>query len=423
MNRDEAVAYIHALGKFGSRPGLSRITSLCAALGDPQNSLRFIHVAGTNGKGSVCAVLTSILRAGGLRVGTYTSPYILRFNERIAVDGQPIGDDELALLIGRVKPHADALDDQITEFELITAAAFLYFKQKECDVVVLEVGLGGRFDATNVINTSVLSVITGIALDHTAILGNTVEKIAAEKAGIIKSGVPVLYGEVSGGAAKVIESAAAEKGANAVPVDFSAIKNVSLSIDGTRFEIEGFARPFFTPLIGEYQPRNALISIRAAQTLNIENEFIYEGLRNVVWKARFEVMRKDPLVIYDGAHNPHGAGAAQRTVKTLFPTVKPVLVTGMMADKDCREVASLFARICALAVCVKPSNPRSIDAEDLAAIYRSQGVEARGFDNMNEALSFAAAEAARRGVPIFAAGSLYMYAEFNAALDFTFGKC
>ena len=185
-------------------PGLDRVKTLCKALGDPQDSLKFIHVAGTNGKGSFCAMTDSVLRAQGYRVGLFTSPYIMEFGERMRVDGENISDDELCSLVERVKPIADAMEDKPTEFELITALAFLYFAEKRCDYVVLECGLGGRLDATNVVKTSILSVITGIALDHTAILGDTHEKIAAEKAGIIKKGVPALWCGAHDGAERVI---------------------------------------------------------------------------------------------------------------------------------------------------------------------------------------------------------------------------
>ena len=417
MNRDQAVSYVHSLGKFGSRPGLSRITELCRRLGDPQDKLRFVHVAGTNGKGSVSAMITSVLRAAGMRVGTYTSPYILRFNERIAVDGEPIGDEELAALITEVRPEAEALDDQITEFELITAAAFLWFARRECDIVVLEVGLGGRYDATNIIKTPVLSVITGIALDHTAVLGDTVEKIAAEKAGIIKPGVPVIYGEVSEGAARVIEDAAGEKGAPVSPVDFSRLSDITLSLDGTRFSVDG--APYRIPLIGEYQPRNALTALTAAEALGVDPGAARRGLETVEWKGRFEILRRRPVVIYDGAHNPQGAASAAATVRALFGGAKPVLVTGMMADKDCRKAAGIFAEVCSLAVCVRPDNPRAMAPDELAAIYRESGAEARAFGDFDRAVAFALDEAKRRGIPLFAAGSLYMYAQFVGALDFS----
>ena len=193
MNYNEALNYIHSNFWQGSKPGLERTQALLEKLGNPQSALRFIHVAGTNGKGSFCSMLSSVLIEAGYRVGTYTSPYILRFNERMKVGGKDIPDDTLARLTTKIQPIADSMTEKPTEFELITAIAMEYFKEEKCDVVVLECGMGGRLDSTNVIENPVLSVITGIALDHTAFLGDTVEKIAAEKAGIIKEGRPVVF--------------------------------------------------------------------------------------------------------------------------------------------------------------------------------------------------------------------------------------
>lgn len=417
MTYEEAISYIHSLGKFGSKLELERITELCTALGDPQDELKFVHIAGTNGKGSVAAMVAEMLRAKGLNVGLYTSPYVLRFNERIAVNGKPIEDDELAALVGYVKNIADGLADQITEFEFITAAAFLHFFQSGCDIVVLEVGLGGRFDATNVIKTPLLSVITGISLDHTAILGDTVEKIAFEKAGIIKEGVPVLYGEVDDGAAAVIEQIARERNAPIHRTDFDRLSEVRMSPDGTEFSVRGYFFRMKTHLVGEYQPRNAMTAITAAELLGLGDGEIRAGLDRVKWMARFETLSRDPIVIYDGAHNPQGAEAAAKTVRAVFGDLKPVLLTGMMGDKDCARVAKTFAQFADCAVCVRPDNPRSISPQALADIYRNAGVEACAFDNMADAVRAAVNEAKNRGTFLFAAGSLYMYADFRAALD------
>ena len=191
MNYAEALEYIHSVMWMGSRPGLSRTKRLLELLGNPEKGMKFVHVAGTNGKGSTCAMLDSVLRAAGYKVGLYTSPYIVRFNERMCINGEPISDSELAELTAIVKPLAESMEDKPTEFELITAIAFVYFKRHNCDIVVLEAGMGGRLDSTNIITTPILSVITGIALDHTQFLGDTVEKIAQEKAGIIKKNVPL----------------------------------------------------------------------------------------------------------------------------------------------------------------------------------------------------------------------------------------
>ncbi|MBR7165222.1 MAG: bifunctional folylpolyglutamate synthase/dihydrofolate synthase, partial [Clostridia bacterium] len=255
MTYQEALHYIHSNFWQGSKPGLSRTAALLDAMGNPQDQLRFVHVAGTNGKGSFCAMLSSILKASGLKVGTYTSPYILRFNERMRVDGEDIPDETLARLTEEIQPLAEAMDEKPTEFELITAIAMAYFKEENCDVVVLECGMGGRLDSTNVIKTPLLSVITGIALDHTAFLGNTVKEIAAEKAGITKNGIPMLYCGSDTEAKEVIEGKAREMAAPFHTVERSGLTVHSQSLEGTRFLWRTW-NDLFLPLLGTYQTEN-----------------------------------------------------------------------------------------------------------------------------------------------------------------------
>ena len=236
MTYDQAIQYIHGVSNFFCKPGLDRISRLCEGLGNPQDSLRFIHVAGTNGKGSFCSMLDSVLRSAGYKTGLFTSPYIKFFNERICFDGNPISDEDLAEITEYVSHIADAMEEKPTEFELITAIGFEYFKRKGADVVILEAGMGGRLDSTNIIRDPILSVITGIALDHTAFLGDTVEKIAYEKAGIIKDGRPVLFGGDDESAYSVIEAVAKEKGSPIYRTDRSALKNVKATLEGTEFD-------------------------------------------------------------------------------------------------------------------------------------------------------------------------------------------
>ena len=236
MTYEEALAYIHSFDWRGSRPGLSRTEELCKRLGNPEKSLRFVHVAGTNGKGSFSKMLSNILTEAGYRVGLFVSPYVLRFNERIQIDGREIPDKELAEATETVRAAAENMEDQPTEFELITAVGFVYFQKQDCDLVVLECGMGGRLDSTNVIVDPLLSVITGVSLDHTKILGDTVEKIALEKAGIIKTGRPCLYGGVDESVASVIQHTASEKGAPYYQVDFARLAVKSMTLGGTVFD-------------------------------------------------------------------------------------------------------------------------------------------------------------------------------------------
>ncbi len=423
MTYEEALAYIHSVDWKGSRPGLERITELTERLGHPERDLTFIHIAGTNGKGSVSAMLDSILRAAGYRVGLFTSPYIERFNERIRFDGADISDEDLARDTETVMRCAEKMADSPTEFELITAIAFVYYRRMGCDYVVLECGLGGRLDSTNVITTPVLSIITGIALDHCAILGDTMEKIAAEKAGIIKPGVPVLAGEAGEGAAEVIRHRAEEAGSPFVRTDFSRISAVRADLSGTAFRFG--ENEVFTALTGLYQTRNTATVLTAVGLLReagvvLPEDAVTAGLRDVRWKARFEVLRRaDPTVIYDGAHNPQGiAGAAENIRNLLSPLTadgRVGLLMGVMADKDHRDMIHTLSDYAAFAVTVRPDNPRSLDPEKAAEEFRSFGVDAESFADLAGAVRQAVNRAKERGIPLVCLGSLYMYADVKRA--------
>ena len=289
MTYDEALEYIHGVSNFFCKPGLERITALCDMLGHPERELKFIHVAGTNGKGSFCSMTDSVLRAAGYKVGLYTSPYIYEFNERMRVDGENIPNETLCELTEYVKQFADKMEDSPTEFELITAIAFEYFKREKVDVVVLEVGMGGRFDSTNIIRNPLLSVITGIALDHVAFLGDTVEKIAGEKAGIIKNNAPVLYGGEDDVARAVIKNTAKAMGSEYYETDYSALKVNSTDLSGTEFTYRGEAMKI--SLLGLYQPYNAANVIEAVEILRgegykISDKNLKEGLRHTEWSIR-----------------------------------------------------------------------------------------------------------------------------------------
>ena len=318
MNYESALEYIHAVQWAGHKPGLTRTRTLLAALGDPHKQLRFIHVAGTNGKGSTAAMLASCLQAAGYRVGLYTSPFINRFNERIQVNGQQIPDEELVRLVERVKPAAGAMADVPTEFEIITALGMLYFAERHCDIVVLEVGLGGTLDSTNVIDPPECAVITALGMDHVKELGPTLADIATAKAGIIKPGSPVVsYGGVPEADA-VILRVAKERNAPLTVVDFDKLKFEGGDLDAVTFDFDGLDGVKL-PLIGSYQPRNAAVAITALRVLrgrgwNIPEEAIRRGLETVSWPGRFELLRHTPPFLLDGSHNAHGMRA---TVQSL----------------------------------------------------------------------------------------------------------
>ncbi len=414
MTYEEALAYIHGVNWTFCKPGLERIRTLCEALGNPQNSLQFIHVAGTNGKGSFCSMLSSVLRAAGYRTGLYTSPYIKVFNERMAIDGEMISKEELATLTAYVKPIADEMVDKPTEFELITAIAFEYFRRHACDVVVLEAGMGGRLDSTNIIREPLLSVITGIALDHTAFLGDTVEKIAAEKAGIIKDGRPVLYGGEDRAAGAVIRATAAERGSAYHTVNYDALICERMMLDGTRLHFEAH-RDVTISLLGLYQPKNAAVVLSAVDILRetgllISEDAVKVGLAAAAWPARFEILSHEPLVIFDGAHNAQGIDAAVASIKHYFPQQKLYVMTGVLRDKDYHAIARRLSEVTSRAFVMTPDNPRALPAEDYASLLSSLGVAAVAYPTVRKAYETAREAAARDGVPLICLGSLYTYA-------------
>ena len=415
MNYAEALEYIHSVNWTFCKPGLERIGELCERLGHPENKLKFIHVAGTNGKGSTSAMLDSVLRAAGYKTGLYTSPYIRVFNERMRVNGKNISDSELASLTEYIKPIADGINDKPTEFELITALAFEYFARHNCDVVILEAGMGGRLDSTNIINTSVLSIITGIALDHTAFLGDTVEKIAFEKAGIIKPLIPVIFGGTDASAEAVIRDKANELGSAFKTVDYSALLVKDMSLDGTIFDF-GKYQDLKISLLGSYQPRNAAIVVSAVDVLR-ENGFeisdaaLKEGLSSAEWQGRFEILSREPLIIFDGAHNPQGIEAAVESIAFYFRSQKVALVTGVLRDKDYTYIARKLSTVASSAFTFTPDSPRALDSKEYASVLSSAGISAISCDSVSSALDKAKEYAKANSCPVICAGSLYAYAE------------
>jgi dihydrofolate synthase/folylpolyglutamate synthase len=435
MTYEETLEYIHSVCWQKNVPGLARIGELLGKLGEPQKALRFIHVAGTNGKGSTCAMLASVLGAAGYRVGLYTSPFIVRFNERMQIDGVQIPDGELAEITEYVKPFAEGMAEKPTEFELITAIAMVYFARHACDYVVLEVGMGGRLDPTNIIEAEnvAVSVITGIAMDHTAFLGDTDVKIAAEKAGIIKKGVPAVFGgaHVPVGAkadcevdpqacAAVIKAKAGEMGAPYSESRPEALRNVKSDIFGSRFDL-GEYKDMFIPLAGVYQPYNAatvlaVLEILKEQGAKLTEKAVRDGLAAVKWPGRFEILCREPLVISDGGHNPEGIDAAVESAKTYFGE-KIQLISGVMADKDYAHMAGRMSEVACRAFTVRPDSYRALSAGEFAKVFSAGGVPAEGFATVKDAV-FAAMDAGREnGKPTLCLGSLYMYGEVKAAVE------
>lgn len=417
MNYEEALAYIHQVDWRGSIPGLTRVRELLSLLGDPQKKLRFIHVAGTNGKGSTCAMLASVLQAAGYCTGLYISPFVNRFNERIQINNVPVSDDMLAEVTALVRDKAETMAEHPTEFELVTAIGFCCFLRARCDVVVLEVGLGGRLDATNVIDAPVLAVITNIGFDHEATLGNTLKKIAFEKAGIIKEGVPVVSYDDNPDADEVFTAVCAERHAHLTNVDFSRVKATAASLEQLRFSMTPYGE-LSCPLVGEYQLRNACTAITAIEQLrtlgfSVSDAQLRCGLADVRWPARFEVLSRAPVFILDGGHNPQGVAAAVSSLHLYFPGKKIVFLLGIMADKDVTEMLSLIAPLASCAVTVTPDNHRALPAGELADRLSARGCYTVAMPTIPEAVALCKALAGKDGV-VCALGSLYMSGDVRA---------
>ena len=380
MTPSECRDYLGRLQHFGIKLGLENVTTLCAALGNPQNQFLSVHVAGTNGKGSVSAMLAGILRAHGLRTGLYTSPHLARVEERIRVDGKMIAPKRFRELVARLKGVIDGLMAEgrlvyhPTYFEVLTALAFLEFAEREVDAAVLEVGMGGRFDATNVVRPLV-SVITTIAKDHEEHLGATLAKIAFEKAGIVKPGVPVVCGVAAGPALSVIRKAASERGAALTEVFGKGRRLETARVrDGYRFVYSGEnGRYAFTPgLAGRHQGANAAVAIGVTEVLSrtwrpFDKKKVLAAVRETRWEGRLETVRRRPLVLLDGAHNPEGAEALAAHLEDVIR--RPVvLVFAAMKDKDLRAMTrSLFPRAAAVVLTRVPYKRSASPEEILAA--------------------------------------------------------
>ncbi len=420
MTYNECLTFIHSLDRFGSVPGLERISELLNLLGNPQEKLRFIHVAGTNGKGSVTMYCASVLKKAGYKVGAYISPYVVDFRERIQLCGEYISEDDLCEVIGEIMPHYENMKSrglQITEFELITAAAFLYFAKKNCDVVCLEVGLGGRFDATNVILSPIVSVIVSISFDHVNILGDSLEKIAFEKCGIIKPTRPVVtYPEQDEEVLAVIMESCAVKGCRLTVPNFNSVQILSNELFDTRFIYDGFE--ISPKLLGSHQIKNAITAIEALKIVrsagfSITDEDISSGISDTVFPARMEIMSKKPLIIVDGAHNLAGAQTLADSLKKL-PT-KPIIIMGMLADKDFESVVELIAPLGSEFVAVTPNNPRKLDCKKLANVAMKY-TKATYFEEYNNAVEYSI-ERLEKDQALVVCGSLYLASDMRSVLN------
>ena len=375
MTYCEAVERINSLLAFGIKPGLERIKELMERIGSPDKKLRYVHIAGTNGKGSTCALISSALSSAGYKTGTFISPYVLEFRERFMIDGEMIPEQTLADIVEELW---GAVEDMkgcgriITEFEFVFAVAVTWYAREKCDIVVLETGLGGRFDATNMIDRAMADIITSISLDHTAVLGDTYAKIAFEKCGILReNGSCIAYARQEKEAMEVIENTAQRLGCRLIIADGDKAEIISSDISGTEFVYNGLKLRI--RLIGDHQVRNAAVAAEALlelrrQGLSVSDEDIARGFAEVSFPARLELMSEKPLILLDGAHNPDGARALSDAVKKHLCGKRLVAVTGMLADKDTGTSLSYLAPLFEKIFTTEPDNPRKMTAQKLKEV-------------------------------------------------------
>lgn len=419
MNAEQAIAYIHSVCWKGSIPGLGRTQELLEKMGNPEKKLKFVHIAGTNGKGSTAAMTASILSKAGYRTGLYTSPYIYRFHERIQVDGVEISDEELAEITEYVKPLADSMAQSPTEFELVCCIAFEYFYRKKCEIVVLEVGMGGAWDATNVIEVPEVAVITNIGLDHTEYLGDTVEKIAETKSGIFKPhGHAVVYRSTPSVEA-VYERVCAERDVSLRKADFDGLVLKAHTLEGQVFDC-GSRKNLVLPLLGDHQLHNASVVLSIADTLigegwNISEQNICDGIRDVRWPGRFDIVCRKPLFIIDGGHNPQCIEALVKNIQDYLAGKKVIALTGVLADKDYADMYKPVMPLVDRFVCITPPNPRKLEAEQLAWYLRQAGAQAQASESILDGVKKAMGLAGKDGV-VLCFGSLYSIGGIRDAL-------
>ena len=421
-------------GRFQDRPDVRPLLSLLRRLGDPHLGPRTVHIAGSKGKGSVAAMVESILRAAKLRTGLFTSPHLHSYTERIRIDGEPLAEDDWARLTGALRQALEAesasLDGRhLVTFDLLTALAFLAFREHSIDCQVLEVGLGGRLDSTNVFEAKDVCVVTAIGLEHTELLGDTVEKIAAEKAGIVRPGSTVVIGPQSHAAApEVVRQAAADAGCPTVDVAGSySWRRTANDLDGQSFRLQGprGVLQLRLSLLGQHQLENAATAVACADALSqrglsIPDEAIRQGLARVSWPGRFEILRRQPLVIADGAHSRDSARRLRESLTDYLSCRSAFLILGMSADKDLTGLAQELAPIASgrRVIAVRAHHPRAMPPQQVAAAFIEAGIEAAVGEEVGEALGEALAAAEANDV-ICLTGSLFVAAEGRAHLQKT----
>ncbi|MBP8639739.1 MAG: bifunctional folylpolyglutamate synthase/dihydrofolate synthase [Oscillospiraceae bacterium] len=410
MTAEEAILFIHEKVWQGTKPGLDRTRELLIKMGNPHKQLKFIHIAGTNGKGSTSAMLAAILKNAGLTTGLYTSPFISDFNERMRVNGDLISEDELASITELCAPFALNMEDRPTEFELVTAIAMEFFARSKCDIVVLETGMGGRLDSTNVIESPLCSVITNIGLDHTHELGDTVEKITVEKAGIIKENCPTVIYDLPETVRKVISERCRETNSSLTSADFGSICVSSNDRFGQVFSYKEFEN-LSLPLLGSHQTMNAAVALEVIKVLRLQgiaisDDAVKTGLSQTEWPARFEIVSETPVFVVDGGHNPQCAEAVAENLKKYFPDMKRVILFGVLADKDYMGLAYFLSPVADTFVTITPQSPRALSAYDLAEKLKCFGKPVTACGSIETGINQALTLAGKDGL-VCSVGSLY----------------
>lgn len=420
MTGNEAVDYIHSMIWDRRATGYEHAKELLQRMGNPERKLKYVHIGGTNGKGSTAAMIASVLQKADYKTGLYTSPYLFRFNERIQINGEQIADGDLAVVTEYVKTFVDAMEICPSEFALVCCIAFEYFARQNCDIVVLEVGMGGANDSTNVIDCPEVAVLTNIGLDHTEYLGNTLEEIALTKAGILKeNGTAILYPNISS-VEDVFKKVCQERHVELVIADFEGLAPNRHNLEGQIFDY-GSRKNIFLPLLGNHQLNNAAVALSAIDMLikkgwEISEEAVFQGIKEVKWPGRFEVISNEPLLIVDGGHNPQCIEALAQNIKDYLSDRKVIAITGVLADKDYKEMYQPIFPYISEFVCITPPSPRRLEAAKLAAYIQKAGKKATACTDIKEALEFALKLAGESGA-VVCFGSLYSIAEIKMTFE------
>lgn len=416
MTYEDSLKYIKIASERGSRLGLERISEIMTKLGNPQNKIKTIHITGTNGKGSFSAMLSSVLKSAGYRVGSFSSPAITELTDSFRIDCKEISKEDFAEIVDIVYPVCESMEDKPTEFEVLTAVAFELFFQKNCDIIIIECGMGGDLDSTNVIESPLLSVITNVRKDHCLFLGNTIEEIALHKAGIIKEKSSVFFGDEK--IPDVIVQTAKRKSAELFQIKPYSVEP-TFTLSGTEFLYKN--NKICLSLIGTYQINNAFnvlncIEILINKGIVIPDDAIINGFKNTKWHGRFEMLRNNPVVIFDGSHNPDGINRTAESIEKYFDS-PVVMLIGVMADKEYNLYADILGKYIDCVFTVKPNNPRSLDSEILAETFLKKDIKAKAFSVLKDGVKYAYSYAKEKKLPLIALGSLYMYKEFIEELN------